>query len=103
MFKNYSSKKIISFNNLEKHFKKLKKKKTILCHGVFDIVHPGHIRHFAHCKQKADILIVSLTKDIFIKKGTYRPMVPQDLRAFNLSSLELVDFVVIDQNKNPEN
>ena len=102
MFKNYSSKKIILFNNLEKHFKKLKKK-TILCHGVFDIVHPGHIRHFAHCKQKADILIVSLTKDIFIKKGTYRPMVPQDLRAFNLSSLELVDFVVIDQNKNPEN
>ena len=66
-------------------------------------MHPGHIRHFAHCKQKADILIVSLTKDIFIKKGTYRPMVPQDLRAFNLSSLELVDFVVIDQNKNPEN
>ena len=65
-------------------------------------MHPGHIRHFAHCKQKADILIVSLTKDSFIKKGTYRPMVPQELRAFNLSSLELVDFVIIDKNKNPE-
>ena len=73
-----------------------------MCHGVFDIVHPGHIRHFAHCKQKAEILIVSLTKDQFIKKGTYRPMVPEKLRAFNLSSLELVDFVIIDQNKTPE-
>jgi rfaE bifunctional protein kinase chain/domain/rfaE bifunctional protein nucleotidyltransferase chain/domain len=103
MFKNYKSKKIISYNNSEKILKKFRKKKTVLCHGVFDIVHPGHIRHFAHCKQKADILIVSLTKDVFIKKGTYRPMVPQDLRAFNLSSLELVDFVVIDQNKNPDN
>ena len=65
-------------------------------------MHPGHIRHFAHCKQKADILIVSLTKDAFIKKGTYRPMVPEELRAFNLSSLELVDFVIIDKNKNPD-
>ena len=102
MFKNYKSKKIIPYYNTEKFFKKLKKKKTILCHGVFDIVHPGHIRHFAHCKQKADILIVSLTKDTFIKKGTYRPMVPQALRAFNLSSLELVDFVIIDNNKNPD-
>ena len=103
MFKNYKSKKIISYNNSEKILKKFRKKKTVLCHGVFDIVHPGHIRHFAHCKQKADILIVSLTKDVLNKKGTYRPMVPQDLRAFNLSSLELVDFVVIDQNKNPDN
>ena len=101
MFENYKSKKIISYNSSEKFFKKFKKK-TILCHGVFDIVHPGHIRHFAHCKQKADILIVSLTKDAFIKKGTYRPMVPQDLRAFNLSSLELVDYVIIDKNKNPD-
>ena len=76
MFKNYKS-KIISYNTAEKILKKFKKKTTILCHGVFDIVHPGHIRHFAHCKQKADILIVSLTKDAFIKKGTYRPMVPE--------------------------
>ena len=103
MFKNYKSKKIISYSNSEKFFRKLKKKKTILCHGVFDIVHPGHIRHFAHCKQKAEILIVSLTKDEFIKKGAYRPMVPQDLRAFNLSSLELVDYVIIDQYKSPNN
>ena len=56
MLKYFNSKKIISYNSAEKIFKKIKKnKKIILCHGVFDIVHPGHIRHFAHCKEKADI------------------------------------------------
>ena len=101
MFNDYKSKKIILYRNADNFIKKIKKKKIILCHGVFDIVHPGHIRHFAHCKQKADILIVSLTRDIFIKKGTYRPMVPEKLRAFNLASLQLVDYVIIDQNINP--
>ena len=101
MFSDYKSKKIIQYRNADSFIKKIKKKKIILCHGVFDIVHPGHIRHFAHCKQKADILIVSLTRDIFIKKGTYRPMVPERLRAFNLASLQLVDYVIIDQNTSP--
>ena len=101
MFSDYKSKKIIPYRNTDNFIKKIKKKKIILCHGVFDIVHPGHIRHFAHCKQKADILIVSLTRDIFIKKGTYRPMVPERLRAFNLASLQLVDYVIIDQNISP--
>ena len=101
MFSDYKSKKIIQYRNADSFIKKIKKKKIILCHGVFDIVHPGHIRHFAHCKQKADILIVSLTRDIFIKKGTYRPMVPERLRAFNLASLQLVDYVIIDQNISP--
>ena len=101
MFSDYKSKKIILYRNADSFIKKIKKKKIILCHGVFDIVHPGHIRHFAHCKQKADILIVSLTRDIFIKKGTYRPMVPEKLRAFNLANLQLVDYVIIDQNISP--
>jgi len=102
MLKYFNSKKIISYNSAEKIFKKIKKnKKIILCHGVFDIVHPGHIRHFAHCKEKADILIVSVTKDIYIEKGKYRPFVPEKLRAFNLAALEFVDYVIIDKNKHP--
>ena len=101
MFNDYKSKKILPYKNIDKFIIKIKNKKIILCHGVFDIVHPGHIRHFTHCKQKADILIVSLTRDIFIKKGTYRPMVPEKLRAFNLASLQLVDYVISDQNISP--
>jgi bifunctional ADP-heptose synthase (sugar kinase/adenylyltransferase) len=30
-------------------------KKVIMCHGVFDLVHPGHIRHLLYAKEKADI------------------------------------------------
>ena len=67
----------------------------------FDLVHPGYIRHFAHRKTKADILVVSVTPDIFIKKGTYRPLIPEKMRASNLAALELVDYVVIDKNKLP--
>ena len=70
-----------------------------MCHGVFDVVHPGHLRHLAHAKTKGDILIVSLTADRFIKKGNYRPYVPENLRALNLSAFEMVDYVVIDRHE----
>ena len=72
-----------------------------MCHGNFDVVHPEHIRHLAHAKSKADILIVSITKDKYISKGIYRPHVPENLRALNLAALEMVDFVVIDQEAKP--
>ena len=48
-----------------------REKKAILCHGVFDVVHPGHMRHLAYAKSKANILIASITSDRFIKKGIY--------------------------------
>ncbi len=75
--------------------------RVIMCHGVFDIVHPGHIRHFLFAKSKAPVLIASLTSDIHINKGQYRPHIPQDLRAINLAALDFVDFVVIDENETP--
>lgn len=75
--------------------------KVILCHGVFDVVHPGHIRHLAYAKSKADILVVSITSDRHISKGTYRPHVPENLRAHNLAAFEMVDFVIIDESKKP--
>ena len=96
--------KIIDFDEANKFFKKIKlNKKIIHCHGVFDLVHPGHIRHLSFCKSKADILVVSITPDKFIKKGIYRPLVPEKIRANNLSVLELVDYVIIDKFKYPYN
>jgi len=76
-------------------------KKIIMCHGVFDVVHPGHIRHLLYAKSKADILLVSLTADIHITKGRDRPHVPQELRALNLAAFELVDYVLIDVRNAP--
>ena len=76
-------------------------KKVIMCHGVFDIVHPGHVRHLLYAKSKADILVASITADIHIDKGLYRPHVPQDLRAANLAAFEMVNYVIIDANADP--
>jgi rfaE bifunctional protein kinase chain/domain len=78
-----------------------RQRKAILCHGVFDVVHPGHVRHLAYAKSKAEILIVSITADTHITKGTYRPHIPERLRALNLAAFEMVDYVLIDQNATP--
>jgi len=72
-----------------------------MCHGVFDVVHPGHLRHLLYAKSKADILVASITADAHISKGQYRPHIPQDLRALNLAAFEFVDFVLIDRNATP--
>jgi rfaE bifunctional protein kinase chain/domain len=77
-------------------------KKVIMCHGTFDLVHPGHIRHLMYAKNKADILIVSLTGDAFVTKADYRPFIPEDLRAINLAALECVDYVIVDYSPTPE-
>lgn len=74
---------------------------VIMCHGTFDLVHPGHVRHLMYAKSKADLLIASLTCDAHIKKSNFRPFVPQQLRAMNLAALEVVDYVIIDDNPTP--
>src|SRR3954453_13874308 len=78
-----------------------REKRVIMCHGTFDIVHPGHVRHLLYAKSKADILIASLTADAHIAKAQLRPFVPQEFRAFNLAALECVDYVVVDPNPTP--
>jgi len=78
-----------------------RKEKIIFCHGVFDVVHPGHIRHLAFAKTKANILVVSITADQHIKKGIYRPHIPEGLRAINLAAFEMVDYVIIDREAKP--
>lgn len=76
-------------------------RRVIMCHGTFDLVHPGHVRHLMYAKGKADILVASLTSDAHISKANYRPFVPQQLRAMNLAALELVDYVIIDEQPTP--
>ena len=75
--------------------------KVIMCHGAFDLVHPGHLRHLMYARGKADVLVASLTCDTHISKASYRPFVPQQLRAMNLAALEVVDYVIIDEQPTP--
>ena len=78
-----------------------REKSVIMCHGTFDIVHPGHIRHLLYAKTKGDVLVASLTADEHIDKANFRPYVPQDLRAINLSALEMVAYVIVDREPSP--
>jgi rfaE bifunctional protein kinase chain/domain/rfaE bifunctional protein nucleotidyltransferase chain/domain len=71
-------------------------KRVVQCHGCFDIVHPGHLRHLRHARAQGDILLVSITGDSMIDKGTGRPLIPQELRAENLAALDCVDWVYIE-------
>lgn len=73
----------------------------VMCHGTFDLVHPGHLRHLAYAKSRGDRLVVSLTADAHVTKANMRPYVPEELRALNLAALELVDYVVIDGAPEP--
>ena len=58
-----------------------RKKTVIICHGVFDVLHPGHVRHLAYAKIRYDYLVKSINPDRHIKKCTYRPHIPEELRA----------------------
>lgn len=78
-----------------------RQKKVIMCHGTFDVVHPGHVRHLLYAKTKGDILVASLTADEHVEKANFRPYVPEDLRAINLAALEMVDYVIIDRESTP--
>lgn len=78
-----------------------RKKKVIMCHGTFDVVHPGHVRHLLYAKSKGDVLVCSLTADRYIAKANVRPYVPEELRAINLAAFEMVDYVVVDQEATP--
>lgn len=95
---------------MEKIYKKIKKLdelKTIVtgfkkqnkriahCHGVFDLIHPGHIRHLAAAKKEADVLVVTVTADPFVRKGPGRPIFNENLRAETLASFSSVDYVAI--------
>ena len=46
---------------------KKKRKKIVQCHGVFDLIHLGHIRHFNLAKKEGDILVVTITKDKYVR------------------------------------
>src|SRR3982750_4739052 len=66
-----------------------------LCHGVFDLVHLGHVRHILAARNEADVVIVTVTADRFVNKGPGRPIFPENMRAEMLAALGTVDWVGI--------
>ncbi len=72
---------------------KSKDKKIVQCHGVFDLLHIGHIKHFEEAKSFGDVLVVTITPDEFVHKGPNRPAFTTTLRLEALAALESIDFV----------
>ena len=89
--------KIIDLKNINNFRKKNKNKKIVLCHGVFDILHYGHLQHFKSAKKFGDILVVSITKSKFINKGPGRPVFSDFQRLDYLQSLQIVDYVCLSE------
>ena len=81
---------------LRESFRK-ERKKVVFTNGVFDIIHAGHVDYLIKSKAMGDILIVGLNSDASVRniKGEERPLVPESQRAFVLSNLKPVDYVVI--------
>jgi rfaE bifunctional protein kinase chain/domain/rfaE bifunctional protein nucleotidyltransferase chain/domain len=79
---------------------KSKGKKIVHCHGVFDLLHIGHIKHFKEAKIFGDVLIVTITPDEFVHKGPNRPAFTTELRLEALAALESIDFVAANKWSN---
>lgn len=90
--------KIISKKNIDE-IKKMKNngKRIVLCHGVFDLIHPGHIIHFQEAKKMGDILVVSVTAAEYVRKGPGRPYFDDEMRLKFLSAIECIDYVMISE------
>ena len=68
---------------------------VVLAHGVFDLVHMGHVRHLEAARREGTVLVVTTTADKHVHKGPGRPVFPEALRAEMLAALEYVDGVAI--------
>ncbi len=84
---------------------KNKSKKIVFTNGCFDIIHAGHVIYLNKAKKLGDILIVGLNSDSSVKKlkGNDRPIIIEDDRAYIISNLKPVDFVVIFNDNTPYN
>ncbi len=76
---------------------KSKDKKIIHCHGVFDLLHIGHIKHFEEAKSFGDILIITLTPDEYVNKGPNRPAFSSSIRLEAIAALGVVDYVILNK------
>ena len=99
----YANENILLFNDAASKIDTLKSKglKVGLCHGGFDLLHPGHIKHFESAKSLCDVLVISVTSDKYVstRKGDGRPIYTDKLRAYMISCTKYVDYVVISDFK----
>jgi rfaE bifunctional protein nucleotidyltransferase chain/domain len=90
--------KIRDIDELGSELANVRNDRTVVqCHGVFDLLHIGHIRHFHAAKKLGQVLVVTLTPDRYVNKGPHRPVFTEILRAEAIASLDAVDYVAINK------
>ena len=85
--------------------RQLKNNKIVgLCHGVFDLIHIGHIKHFIEAKKYCNYLIVSITSDKYVKKskGPNKPFFNEKERLKILENIKIVDKVIVSDSETAE-
>ncbi|MEZ4847375.1 MAG: PfkB family carbohydrate kinase [Bacteroidia bacterium] len=89
--------KIVELSELANIISGLKSEgQTVMhCHGCFDLLHLGHIKHFQAARRGGDALVVTITPDRFVNKGPGRPVFNEQLRLEALAALEVVDYVAL--------
>jgi len=98
--------KLLSLPALRRRLAALRRagKRIVFTNGVFDLLHPGHVRYLRAARQLGDVLVVGLNSDRSVRrlgKGPERPLVRQGDRAEVLAALEMVDYVVIFDDDTP--
>lgn len=71
--------------------------RLVQCHGVFDLLHPGHVSHLQQARELGDRVVVSVTADRYVNRGPGRPVFPESVRMSTLAALAAVDFVVLSE------
>jgi rfaE bifunctional protein nucleotidyltransferase chain/domain len=91
--------KILELNDLARVVGELRAvgKKVVQCHGVFDLMHVGHIRHFEQARKLGDALVVTVTPDRYVNKGPNRPVFTEEHRVWSIAALSCVDYVAINK------
>jgi len=68
---------------------------VVHCHGVFDLLHIGHIRYLQKARELGDLLVVTATPDRYVNKGPHRPAFTEKHRLDSLAALDCVDYVAL--------
>ena len=78
-------------------------RKVVFTNGVFDLLHPGHLRYLQHARSLGDALVVGVNSDRSVRaiKGPARPIMPEEERAEVLAALSSVDAVVVFDEDTP--
>lgn len=77
-------------------------KRIVQCHGVFDLVHPGHLRHFEAARAQGDLLVVTVTPDRFVNKGPGHPVFNERLRSESVAAVGSVAFAAVTESPSAE-